>query len=108
MYWGPAVGLLGDLLTFTGGILLAWDVVQKERELQEIARVTSALKLPGMIGLNIEYRGVLIKSEIDIVHAFIRRSARKAAWGCVFLAFGFLLLLVSRIIELGGPSVSGR
>jgi hypothetical protein len=100
MQAGPIVGLLGDLLTFTGGLLLAWDAVQKEREFERIKKVAAALQSPWLARLKVEMEGLIVADEGDVQKAFIRRSARKAAYGCGLLAAGFLLLLAARTIEL--------
>jgi hypothetical protein len=96
---GQIAGLCGDVLTFAGGMLLAWDAVEKEREFQSIQHVARTLKSPWMARLKVEMNGIILVSENDVEQAFIRRSAKKAKWGCVFLAVGFGFLLVSRILE---------
>ena len=56
--------------------------------------------LKAMKDLTVEIFGVVVKSEQDVERAFIRRSARKAVWGCGLLAIGFLVLVVSRLMEM--------
>ena len=97
---GPIIGLLGDTLTFSGGLVLAWDAVQKENEFDKIKKIAATLSSPSMARLHVEMEGVLISDEADIERAFLRVSARKAVWGCRVLAAGFFLLILSRIFEL--------
>jgi uncharacterized membrane protein len=92
------VGLGGDAFTLVGGLLLAWDTVEKEEEVKKIEKIMGTLK--AMTGLRVEIFGVAVKNEQDVVRAFIRRSARKAVWGCGLLAIGFLLLVASRLMEI--------
>lgn len=102
MHWGPMLGLAGDALTVCGGLLLAWDTVQKDREVRQVKNTARAIESPLLKGLPIEIDGVLVVCESDVERAFIRRSARKAAWGCVLLAAGFILLFATRLIEMVG------
>lgn len=97
---GPVVGLLGDALTFSGGLLLAWDAVQKENEFDRVKRVARALQSPSMARLHVELEGIVVSDEKDVERAFIRRSAHKAAWGCRILAAGFFVLIVTRILDV--------
>jgi hypothetical protein len=99
---GAIIGLLGDALTFSGGFLLAWDAVQKEKEFNKIQRVAAAVTSTSMVRLHVKMEGILISDERDVERAFIRQSARKAAWGCRILTAGFFLLIVTRILEVFG------
>jgi hypothetical protein len=100
MHLWPIIGLVGDLLTFTGGLLLAIDVAQKEREFSKIKAVSSSIESPFLAKIKIEMDGIILTDKDDVVRAFIHHSARKAFWGCILLSVGFLFLLSVRISEL--------
>src|SRR5437879_5319298 len=96
------IGLFGDALTFAGGLLLAWDAVQKGKEFDKIRRIAKTVREPRLARLRFVLEGIEISpaDESDVERAFIHRSVRKAKWGCVALACGFLCLLAARIVEL--------
>ena len=104
MHIHSIIGLLGDLLTFSGGLFLALDAVQKEKEFNKIKRVAAALRTPYLAKLKVEIEGLIISDDQDVERAFIRHSARKAVVGCVVLTLGFLLLLAARILEIANGS----
>ena len=102
---GPIIGLFGDVFTFAGGVLLAQDALQKEKEFDKIKRVSAALNSPFMAQLHVEVGGVRIwDTKEDVERAFVHLSARKAVWGFRILSGGFLLLIVTRTLEV----ISGR
>jgi hypothetical protein len=101
MHVGPFIGVGGDVATFVGGLVLAFDALNREKEFGRIRTVTgTALRTGALARLKIDLNGVILTDEDDIERAFIRQSARKAIWGCGFLAVGFLLLLSAHLIEL--------
>ena len=51
-------------------------------------------------GLIVEVEGKTVEEEADIEAVFLRRSARFAAVGFAFLAFGFVGILAYRIMEI--------
>ncbi|MFZ0821753.1 MAG: hypothetical protein WAM91_16940 [Candidatus Acidiferrales bacterium] len=100
MPYTTIAGLVGDLLTFVGGLMLTLDAAHKDEEFEKINNVAKALNSPWMARLKVDMEGIIITDEKDVQHAFIRRSARKAVWGCRILCIGFGLLLLSRALEL--------
>ncbi|HVB33856.1 MAG TPA: hypothetical protein VNJ52_05715 [Patescibacteria group bacterium] len=97
----PAMpGLIGDLLTVIGSILLAFDAITKEHEFDQIARATKLLNASKLCKIRFKDEGVELTDENDVRRALIRRSARKAKWGCILLAIGFILLAFSRALGL--------
>jgi hypothetical protein len=54
----------------------------------------------GMGQLIIQERGVMLTDEEAVTRVFIRQTATQAIWGCWMLVSGFLLLLVSHILEI--------
>ena len=94
------IGMAGDVFTFLGGGILAFDAVNQYQEAQKKARIIKTLDQPGFKKLNIEIAGEKVETEVDIALAFIRRSARVARYGFGILTLGCLLLITSRIIEL--------
>jgi len=96
------IGLFGDGLTFIGGFLLALDAVQKGKEFDKIRKIASTVREPRLARLRFVLEGIEISAttdESEVERAFIQRSVRKAKWGCVILAIGFLCLLTVRLIE---------
>jgi hypothetical protein len=96
----PLVGLCGDLLTFSGGLLLAVDVAQKEKDFGRIKKIATAITNPFMVRIKVEMDGLIVSDEADVERAFLHRSALKALLGCGLLSLGFLFLLAVRAIEL--------
>ncbi len=93
------VGLIGDTLTFVGGLILAFDAVNRAREFEKIRRISKVLA-SGIHRLIVEVEGKTVEEEADIEAVFLRRSARFAAVGFAFLAFGFVGILAYRIMEI--------
>ena len=103
----PLVGLGGDFLTFVGSFLVAWDAVMKKPEFLQIQRISKLVE-DDLKGVVPEIDGIRVKSPADVQYLFVRRSARYAVRGCVLLAVGFLLLFVSRLIEVAGPAFAKK
>lgn len=104
----PILGLLGDAFTLAGGLSLAWDTIEKEKEVRKIKDISKTIGKPGFDKLNIELYGEIVKTEDDVHRAFIRRTAKKAVWGCILLVMGFILLLAAHSIELLNPMLSTK
>lgn len=97
----PAIpGFIGDLFTLTGSVLLAIDAITKEREFDKIAQIARRLTEPRLARIRFKEEGVEMSDERGVERVYIRRSARKAKWGCVLLAIGFILLAISRSLDL--------
>jgi len=94
------VGLIGDVLTLAGGLLLAHDAVGKEKDFEKIRNIAKVIQEPRLAKIRFVMEGVEISDESNVEKAFIRRSARTAKWGCFILVLGFALLVVSRVIEM--------
>jgi hypothetical protein len=100
MTYTSLIGLIGDLLNCSGGVLLAWEAIHQERDFQQIKRIAHAVKEKPLARLRVAIEGVQIVDETDVECAFIRRSARKAVAGCILLSIGFILLALSRVWEI--------
>lgn len=97
----PIVGLSADLLTFSGGYILALDAVRQAKQFTKIRRTAKALGSPQLVRLKVEFANKAIDNlPEDIEYAFLRRNAIRAAVGTSLLAGGFLLSLAARGIEL--------
>ncbi len=94
------VGLFGDILTFSGGVILAYDAVHQERQYQQIRDWAATLTSPELITLRVAMNGVAITDKEDVERAFIRHSSKRALNGLRVLVAGFALLLCSRVIEI--------
>src|SRR5216110_1666385 len=66
------IGMAGDVFTFLGGGILAFDAVNQYQEAQKKARIIKTLDQPGFKKLNIEIAGEKVETEVDIALAFIR------------------------------------
>jgi hypothetical protein len=100
--WVPGLGLVGDLLTFVGGFILAWDAAREEAHFRRLRGWAETFSSPQLVQLEVELGGIRIKSERDVELSFIRRSAKHAALGAGVLVLGFGLLLASRAVEIMG------
>jgi len=97
------IGLFGDVLTFAGAVVLAFDAIQKGREFDRIRKIAKAIKEPRLARLRFVMEGLEISPETadaSVERAFIQRSVSKAKWGCIMLAIGFLCLVTVRAVEL--------
>jgi hypothetical protein len=94
------LGLPGDILSFVGGVILALDALNKEREFNKIKKITRVITSPKFQTLTVEVEGEVVKGEQDVEITFLRRSVRLARIGFSFVATGFLFLMASRMVEL--------
>lgn len=101
----PAIGLMGDLLTFWGGARLAYDAVRAEEDFNRKKADIAFLK-DMATGRPTELGGARVDtSNAQQIYESVQwlyahnfsLSARHGMWK---LAWGFLLLLVARIIEI--------
>jgi hypothetical protein len=99
MQIGAILGLIGDFLAFTGGLVLTLDAVSKEREFRRIKKITSVINSPSLARLKVDLSGVVITNQDDVETAFVRNSAQKAIRGAALLTIGFLLIIAGRILE---------
>jgi hypothetical protein len=92
------LGLVGDALTFTGGFILALDVLRREQEF----RKTKALRktVQSLKGIKLTQDGITLVNDQDVDLVFIRQSVLRSLKGVVFLTLGFVSLLAARIIEV--------
>jgi hypothetical protein len=92
------LGLLGDLLTFGGGLVLSLDALQRAKDFKK----TTALQqtVAKLVGIKLTSGGLRIFDNDSTELVFIRKSVRKAMWGTVIITSGFLCLLASKIIEI--------
>ena len=101
--WKTILGLLGDVLTFAGGGVLAIDAIWKEREFKYTKALTNVvMKMPK---LNFEdSRGERLATAEDVDLKFIRESDRRGKIGFLIMTVGFLFQLFTRIfLETAGP-----
>lgn len=94
------LGLSGDTLTFVGGTILAIDAIGRQREFQKIQRTATAVSDPLLAKVKFTKEGVSLTSHDDVELVFIHRSVRRALFGSVLVALGFVCLLLARICEV--------
>ena len=97
---GLGLGLAGDIMTFSGSIVLAWDVVQSEQQFKKAKTLADELGNGWLDQLPLRLEGLDLKNKTDIQLAFIRRTSRKAMAGFILLVIGFALLLSSRVTHV--------
>jgi|HubBroStandDraft_6_1064221.scaffolds.fasta_scaffold177998_1 hypothetical protein len=96
------LGLPGDVLSFVGGVILALDALNKEREFNKIKKITRVITSPKFQTLTVEVEGEVVKDGQDVDLTFLRRSVRLARIGFSLVAVGFLFLMASRVVEIFG------
>jgi len=96
----PWLGLIGDTVTFIGGIILAVEAARQHEQFLKIQQMASTLTSPELVHLKVEVGGVLITDHKDIERAYIRHSARRALAGAVGMAIGFGFLFLTRWAEI--------
>jgi hypothetical protein len=99
MQIGAILGLVGDLFTFMGAVILAFDAISKQREYLRLKNIESTIQSKALSNLTLELDGVLIKDKDDVARAFVHTSAGKTVVGCLVLMTGFLFLLFSRLLD---------
>jgi len=104
--WAPVVGLVGDSLTFLGGLCLAREAILKGRESEGVKKIVKTLKNPHLAKFKVEMDGLRISDPESIETVFVHRNVKWAKAGAALLSIGFLLLLSLRISELVRPSES--
>jgi hypothetical protein len=99
VHYPLVIAVIGDGSTFMGSLLLAWDVLWPEKDVQDIKRVMAVRTAPPLAKLTIDMNGRNIATPDDVKLVFMLRRARKAKVGAVLLAIGFAALLTVRLIE---------
>ncbi len=94
------LGLPGDILSFAGGVILALDALNKEREFNKIKKITRVVTSQKFQTLTVEVEGDVVKDGQDVDLTFLRSSVRLARIGFSLVAVGFLFLMASRMNEL--------
>lgn len=92
------LGVLGETLTFLGGIVLSLDALQRRNEFRKTTDLKTAVA--ALSGINLTQNGLSIFDNESVELLFIRRSVRRALWGTAIITSGFLCLLAARILEL--------
>jgi hypothetical protein len=95
-------GFGGDFSAFLGGVILALDALDAERKFQKFREWKKTIEDPELEGVILTLRGVRLRSGEDVELSFIRKSAKLALGGTLFLAIGFVALFVSRCLEIRG------
>lgn len=95
------IGLVGDVVTFSGAIVLAIREAGEGQRAIEVEGTTKVLsKYPEMQKLTIQIDEVIVRDEGDVEIGVAGRSSRRARLGAGIIAVGFLFLLVSRALEM--------
>lgn len=90
------------MLSFVGGVILALDALNKEREFNKIKKITRVVTSQKFQTLTVEVEGEVVKDGQDVDLTFLRRSVRLARIGFSLVAVGFLFLMASRMVEVSG------
>jgi hypothetical protein len=95
------LGLVGDVITFSGGLVLAIKEAGEEKRARERVGVANALEnFPNLKKLTILIDETLIRNESDIEVAIASRASQRARWGGGLIAAGFVFLFVARVLEI--------
>ena len=92
------LGLIGDALTFTGGLILALDAVRRQREFRKTKQLQETVK--SLDGIKLTQDGISLLDDKAVELVFIRQSVRRAIYGAACLTIGFVFLLITRVVEL--------
>jgi len=92
------LGFVGDTLTFFGGVVLALDALEREREFRKQKEWADTVR--EFKGVELTRHGIRLLDEKSVELVFIRLSVRRSVWGTAIVAAGFLALLGARV--LGG------
>ena len=94
------LGFAGDIFTFVGGFILAWDALRRHEEFRKAKNLQSVVTR--FAGLDISQGDVRLSDSGSVELLFISRSVRRALWGTAIVTLGFLCLLAARITEMLG------
>jgi hypothetical protein len=93
-------GLAADLFTLFGGLILAADAVWAVQHFSdEQLRLKTIKSFANRVRLHTE-DGQPLKNENDSHLASLRRLAGSAKWGAFALIAGYVLQLVTRLLEI--------
>jgi hypothetical protein len=99
----PAIGMVGDAISFTGALILALKEAGEEKKARELHDIVETFeKNPGMRRIEVSIEGIVIETERHIEIALSKRASRRARVGAVFLAIGFVFLFIGRLVEMLG------
>jgi hypothetical protein len=105
--WHQYVGLVGDVLTFCGGLILSLDALSREQEFKRIQTLAETIKDPMLARVKFTKEGIQLKTEKDAELVYIRRSTKRAKWGTLVVTAGFVLLVFVRLAEILRPAEPG-
>jgi hypothetical protein len=93
-------GIIGDFLTFVGGIILARDAILAVGHFsKEENTLNTVEKLGRQVPLESKDKHPLQNSD-DVRRMYLRLLAKGARRGALVLAVGYLFLLVTRVLEI--------
>jgi hypothetical protein len=99
--WANISGLLGDIVTFAGAILIATGEAGERKRARQIRAMTEIYEVePGLRKLRFRIGSTEIQNADDIEDAVIGSFSRRAIIGAWILVAGFAFLLTSRILEI--------
>jgi hypothetical protein len=103
MDFAPAtlLGAIGDTLTFVGAILLLVKDLLAVREFREIESARKHLKEFPDVPFRAAYGTLPANNPEDLQTAILTHYSRRAVLATALLTVGFLLLLITRLVEKG-------
>jgi hypothetical protein len=93
-------GIVGDFLTFVGGIILARDAVLA---VEHFNREENTLNTVEKLGLEVPLKSNdkhPLQNSDDVRRMYLRLLAKGARRGALLLAVCYLFLLVTRVLEI--------
>lgn len=92
------IGFFADTFTFSGAVILAVDAFIRERDFSRQKDLISMVKSFARVRFVVE--GIELIDENSTALVFIRQSARRALWGTIILAVGFIGQIVARVLAI--------
>ena len=97
-----AVGLIGDIITFIGAVILALDALQSRRDYEKREQIRENLLDPdtraAQVGVAIEGRVVMTLKDMELIAK--DKTFRRAVLGFSILCAGLFFLICSRLMEI--------
>lgn len=87
------LGIVGELLNFIGGLILAWDILSRQRQRARRAKLLALNEFATRYELSGNYRGLPAASD-DLGERIVEEQVTFWGWvGVGFLLLGFALLV---------------
>lgn len=87
------LGIAGELLNFVGALILAWDILSRQRQRAQMLKLSALNKFATKYELSGTYKGLPVASN-DLGERIVEQQVTFLGWiGVGFLLLGFALLV---------------